>query len=213
MVGVAALLGRYVSLTRNDSSAHDRILDAAGALFAERGYDGVSIADIAGASDISTGLVYYHFKDKATLYESVVHQGLQLLEETAAQALGAEGTPTERIRTFVLRYMELLEGHPALMRLLIRSVTDLSGPAPGHVLKRSGVTVARLQSVIADGIAAGEFKKTDARLAATALFALVNTLITARVLDTPLGETGGASIQEHAEFMTRLFLEGIAACS
>jgi len=200
-------------LTRNDSSAHDRILEAAGALFAESGYDGVSIADIAGAADISTGLVYYHFKDKATLYESVVHQGLQLLEETAAQALGGEGTPTERIGTFVLQYMELLEGHPALMRLLIRSVTDLSGPAPGHVLKRSAVTIERLQSVIEDGIAANEFKQTDARMAATALFALVNTLITARVLDTPLGETGGASIQQHAEFMTRLFLEGIAACS
>ncbi|MCK8115507.1 TetR/AcrR family transcriptional regulator [Anaerosoma tenue] len=193
-------------------SARERILGTAGELFADRGYNGVSIADIAAASGISTGLVYYHFKDKESLYESVVRAGLHLLEETAVGTLGVEGHPTDRLQSFIHSYMTLLEGHPALMRLLIRSVTDVSSPAPGQVLTRSAVTIDRLQSVIEEGVTSGEFRPVDTHLAATALFALVNTLITARVLDTPLGQTGGASIEERARSMTGLFLEGIRAC-
>jgi len=193
-------------------SARERILDAAGELFADSGYNGVSIADIAEAGGISSGLVYYHFKDKESLYESVVREGLHLLEETAVATLGAEGRPTDRLESFIHSYMTLLEGHPALMRLLIRAVTDVSAPAPGQVLTRSAVTIERLRSVIEEGVSLGEFRPVDTHLAATALFAIVNTLVTARVLDTPFSETAGGPIEERARSMTRLFLEGIRAC-
>ncbi|MHB8805550.1 MAG: TetR/AcrR family transcriptional regulator, partial [Coriobacteriia bacterium] len=121
-------------MSQSEVSARERILAAAGDHFAEQGFDGVSVADIAAASGTSTGLVYYHFKDKAALYESVVREGLHLLEDTAVRTLGGDERPLDRIGAFVSEYMALLEGQPALMRLLIRSVTDVSAPPPGHVL-------------------------------------------------------------------------------
>lgn len=190
-----------------------RILEVASVLFAERGFEGLSIADLAAEVGISNGLVYYHFKDKQTLYETVVREGVHLLEEVAVRSLSTDAPPTERIRTFVSEYMALLEGSSALMRLLIRSITDLSGPAPRHVLMRSATTIDRVQSVIEEGIEAGEFRRIDAHLAATALFALVNTLMTARVLEAPLAEAGATGIDVQAAFMTDLFLGGIASCS
>ncbi len=200
-------------MSEAESSARERILAAAGDLFAEQGFDGVSVADIAASCGTSTGLVYYHFKDKAALYESVVREGLHLLEATAIRTLNGDGRPTDRITDFVSAYMVLLEGQPALMRLLIRSVTDVSTPPPGHVLMRSATTIDRLQAVIDEGIACGEFRDTDSHLAATALFALVNTLITARVLETPLGQDPGEPVEVRAAFMTGLFLRGVSACS
>jgi len=200
-------------VAHGEISARERILAAAGGHFAEQGFDGVSVADIATASGTSTGLVYYHFKDKAALYESVVREGLHLLEDTAVRTLGSDGRPIERISAFVREYMALLEGQPALMRLLIRSVTDVSTPPPGHVLMRGATTIDRLQAVIDEGIGQGEFRQTDSHLAATALFALVNTLITARVLETPLGGDSGDPVEVRAEFMTELFLRGVSTCS
>lgn len=197
-------------MARDDAGARQRILEIAGALFADRGFDAVSVADIAAGAGTSTGLVYYHFKDKQKLYESVVRGGVHLLEEVAVRTLSAEGTPAQRVRSFVLEYMTLLAGQTALMRLLIRCVTDLGGPAPQHVLMRSVSTIDRVQSVIAEGVDTGEFRELDAHLAATALFALVNTLMTARVLDTPLGQATGSTVEAQAEFMTDLFLRGIA---
>ncbi|MBF4510369.1 MAG: TetR/AcrR family transcriptional regulator [Aeromicrobium sp.] len=195
------------------SVTRERILSHAGGLFADGGFDAVSIADIASAAGISTGLVYYHFKDKQTLYETAVREGVHLLEEAAVATLGADAEPAERLRRFVASYMRLLEGQPALMRLLIRSVSDLGGPAPGHVLMRSAAIVDRLRTVLEEGIAAGAFRQVDAQMAATALFALINTLMTARVLDTPLGQSTTADVDTQAAFMTDLFFEGIAECS
>ena len=200
-------------MSENEGSARERILATAGGFFAEQGFDGASVADIAAASGISTGLVYYYFKDKAALYESVVREGLHLLEDTAVRTLGGDSRPLDRIRAFIGEYMSLLEGQPALLRLLIRSVTDVSTPPPGHVLMRSATTIDRLHSVIDEGIACGEFRDVDSHLAATALFALVNTLITARVLETPLGQDHDGPVEGRAEFMAELFLRGVSTCS
>ncbi|MDY0340883.1 MAG: TetR/AcrR family transcriptional regulator [Coriobacteriia bacterium] len=200
-------------MSDSEVSARERILATAGGCFAKQGFDGISVADIAAASGVSTGLVYYHFKDKAALYESVVREGLLLLEDTAVRTLDSDERPLDRIRAFIGEYMSLLDGQPALMQLFIRSVTDVSTLPPGHVLMRSATTIDRLQAVIDEGIACAEFRDMDSRLAATALFALVNTLITARVLETPPGDDSGDSVEVRAEFMAELFLRGVATCS
>lgn len=201
-----------MSQAEDSGNAKERILASASALFAEHGFDGIAVSDIALASGTSTGLIYYHFTDKQTLYEQAVRGGVHLLEELAVGVLTDEAQPAEKLRRFVAAYMQLLEGHVGLMRLLIRSMSDLGGPVPTHVLMRSSAIVHRLQAVIEEGIAAGAFRKLDAHLAATALFALINTLITARVLETPLGTQAEPDIQAQSAFMTDLFLGGIAAC-
>lgn len=52
--------------------ANAAVLAAATRLFAERGYDGVSIADVAAASGVAKPSVLYHFTDKETLWKSAV---------------------------------------------------------------------------------------------------------------------------------------------
>lgn len=198
-------------MARNEAGARARILQTAGDLFADRGFDAVSVADIAAGCGVSTGLIYYHFKDKQTLFESVVREGVHLFEEVAVRTLTAEGSPRQRLETFMAEYMALLAGRPALMRLLIRSVLDLGGPAPQHVVMRGAITIDRVQTVIAEGVAAGEFRPVNEPLAAMALFGLVNTLVTAHFLETPIGRDAG-SPTEQATFMTDLFLNGIAPC-
>ena len=53
-----------------------RILDAAIALFAERGYDGASIREIAARADVSRATVFWHFGDKATLFQEACRRML-----------------------------------------------------------------------------------------------------------------------------------------
>ncbi len=53
-----------------------RILAAATALFAEHGYDGASITAIAGRAGVSRATVFWHFSDKATLFQEACRRML-----------------------------------------------------------------------------------------------------------------------------------------
>ena len=66
------------------------LLDTATALFAERGYAGTSLEDVASASQVTRGAVYHHFASKQALFEAV----LELQEaRVTAEVLAAASAP------------------------------------------------------------------------------------------------------------------------
>ncbi len=72
------------------------ILDAAEALFGEKGFDGTSTNDILAAVGIARGTLYYHFKSKEDIMDALIERyGSRLLE--AAQRLASDRTvPVDR---------------------------------------------------------------------------------------------------------------------
>lgn len=107
-----------------DISARDRILDAAEALFARRGFAAVGMSEIAEAVGSSKSSLFHHFPTKAQLYAATVDRILRTIEGTATAALAAGGTPVERLDRWVDAIVELLGAHPASARLLLRSMFE-----------------------------------------------------------------------------------------
>lgn len=82
------------------------ILSAAGELFAERGYDGVTMREIARAAGCSHTAIYLYFKDKEALLHELAVGPLTALEAELAAALGDVGlTPAERVRAMGRRFI------------------------------------------------------------------------------------------------------------
>ena len=54
------------------SDGRHRILQAASALFAQRGFGGVSISDVAKSAGLVKSSIYHHFENKQALYEAVL---------------------------------------------------------------------------------------------------------------------------------------------
>lgn len=65
----------------------ERILDAAEALFAERGYDGVSTRAITDLAGVRLNLLSYHFGTKERLFQAVIDRRLEVLMAETEQAL------------------------------------------------------------------------------------------------------------------------------
>jgi AcrR family transcriptional regulator len=65
----------------------ERIVAAAAALFWERGYRRVGMADVAGRVEIGASALYRHFSGKSDLLVAVLNEGLARLEETTSRAL------------------------------------------------------------------------------------------------------------------------------
>jgi len=93
----------------------DRILDAAEALFAARGFAGTSVRDIANAVGLNPASLYNHFANKEALYEAVLERGIRPLVEMLEEAAKGETVEAETIITAV---MEHLARTPQLPRLI-----------------------------------------------------------------------------------------------
>lgn len=76
-------MGRVAGVTAADT--RDRLLRAAADVFAERGYDGTRVADIAAAAGVSNGALYSHFDSKAELLVGALREhGRRMLADLFA---------------------------------------------------------------------------------------------------------------------------------
>jgi AcrR family transcriptional regulator len=104
-----------------------RILDEAVHLFATRGYDATSVADIQTACGLNpgSGALYKHFPSKAALLEAAVHDNLERLAARTAETADAElpDDPREALRVLAGVVWTFLAADRDLVRLMIREFT------------------------------------------------------------------------------------------
>ena len=142
-------------------SAADRrrtILDAGLRLFAERGYEGASVDDIAAEAGITVAVIYSHFKSKEELHASVLNEQWQSLLARQGEVVFAVPPGHERLRAAYTSFFEWFEEHPLAWRLVFR---EIAGPA-GVVRAQERVLALATQAVRA--VLASE-EPADPRLA------------------------------------------------
>jgi AcrR family transcriptional regulator len=101
------------------------ILDAALAVFAERGYHASSIDDIARKGGISKALIYEHFASKQDLYAELLEQHAGELFSALAEAISAAGrSATARLAVGFDAFYGFVEEHRVAWRMLFREATD-----------------------------------------------------------------------------------------
>jgi AcrR family transcriptional regulator len=103
--------------TRRGERTAERILDAAEALFAERGFAGTTLRDVAAAVGIRNPSLYNHFAGKDELYAAVLERGIRPVIEALAAFVATEDRE-ERRRVLLERLMALLARRPKLLRLI-----------------------------------------------------------------------------------------------
>jgi TetR/AcrR family transcriptional regulator len=112
---------------RDTPSTRELILDVAERGFAERGYAGVSMREIAaGAGLKNQASLYHHFRDKRALYEAVLERGLTPIFTLVAESgrMWRDGRAEVMLETFLDRTVEHLTLHPHLPRLIQRAGLD-----------------------------------------------------------------------------------------
>ncbi|MGN5478584.1 TetR/AcrR family transcriptional regulator [Cupriavidus basilensis] len=113
-----------------EPSKRERVLDAAERLFAEGGFEGVSMRDIAAEAGVGLPLIVYHFETKGNLYRALFERRKTLLEARllALRELVADGEdPVEHIvRALVLPMMRIQETEAGLAyaKLIAREASD-----------------------------------------------------------------------------------------
>ena len=102
---------------RERQELRDRILDAARALFAEQGYDAVTMRKIAEKIEYSPTAIYFHFKDKQTLLQELCDTDFGALA-SEFQKIAGNADPVDRLRLIGRAYVEFAIAYPNHYRLM-----------------------------------------------------------------------------------------------
>lgn len=87
------------------------ILDAATGVFARKGYDGTSIAEIAALSGLPKANVYYYFKSKKAIYTTIIADLIGAWDAALAH-LSPERDPAEALKDYIHAKLEFSRKHP-----------------------------------------------------------------------------------------------------
>jgi AcrR family transcriptional regulator len=185
------------------------ILDAGEAVFAERGFHGARIQDIAERARIAVGTVYNHFAQKDDVLSALLEERTEeLLEELRAR----DDDPSafrDRLEAQVARMLAYVEKHRAFFAIANEHGLFAGTTAPGaraatrrlrQVEKFRGV----FRGLVEDGIRSGDLEPLDG----DALTRFLGGTMRAFVLSA-LSE-GDADARRHAAMTVDLFLHGAA---
>lgn len=158
-------------LDHNDS--RERILDEAKALFAARGYRGLSMREIAEAVGISKAGIYYHFRDKEELFAAMLHRYLlQLADLIAAPQAG--GSARRQLEETVRVILRQPAQDRSLVRMASQEIAHLSEPARRRFdAAYDELFVGRLRALIVAGIEHSELRPVDPQTATWALLGMM----------------------------------------
>lgn len=123
----------------------ERLLEAATEVFAERGYEGARVEQIADVAQVSPGLLYRHFEGKQELYEELLVLANKQLMEHLAQAAAPDLPTDQRVLRGLDAFFSFVEGHRNLWRLIMKDVVEPEIAAIREdVVRRSVAVVATL---------------------------------------------------------------------
>lgn len=122
-------------------------MEAAGHLYARRGFQGASIADLAQACGTSKALVYHYFPSKDDILYEVMEAHLDDLVDAADDAMRS-GSASERLRALTSSFMRLYVGAQDSHKVLLNELDNLPPERRAEVVAKQRRIVAVVESLL-----------------------------------------------------------------
>lgn len=180
------------------------LLRAAAKVFAERGYHSTPMRQVAQASGMSLAGMYYYVKGKDDLLFRIQERCLARVLAGAEEAVGTVEDPLERLDRFIRHHVTFFAAHMDEMKVLSHEAGSLRGVYERRIRTLKQRYVDLLVAILSDCLGSGAVR-VDARIAAYALFGMMNWIYTWYDPDGPVTPEALA-----AQF-SEIFQVGIAA--
>ncbi|GIJ00070.1 TetR family transcriptional regulator [Sediminihabitans luteus] len=164
------------SLHEHREQTRQKLFSALSTLMMERGFDAISLADIAAAAGVGRTAVYNHFADKEALLLGFITHETEQYVGTLERALADVDDPVEQLRTYIRQQAQLtrifhLAPGPDLRTVLSRSTR-------ARLREHAVIVEAILRRIITAGVELGEFPRQDVEITVN----LVNACLSGRLI-------------------------------
>ncbi|OEJ69701.1 TetR/AcrR family transcriptional regulator [Magnetovibrio blakemorei] len=138
----------------------DDILDVAAAVFAEMGYAGARVDEIAKAANVNKATLYYRIGDKDALYEAILKRMFAAKVANMEHMLKTFDDAEDRVRAFAAVLVD--DEHPEhFSAIMLREIANGGRNLPDSILPFMSRLIGVLEQTLADGVAQGRFKPVN----------------------------------------------------
>lgn len=190
----------------------NRILDFAEHVFNEKGVSRTSLDDLARAAGVTRGAIYWHFRNKAELFDAMMARITLPMEEMSPRGGERSEDPLAYVRCCALNVLRRTATDPRVQRVFdivchkCEYVGEMAELKARHLECRAEC-LGEIERAFAQAIAAGQLPASvDARRAAVVLHAMIDGLIANWVLDP-----GYFPLEAEAEKIVDGYLAGLGA--
>ncbi len=172
------MMDRSTAQTATEGGTRERLLDAAGEIFAQKGFRKATVREIVRQAGANLNAVNYHFGDKEGLYRAVFEHAHHISghpDPDAIQKL-ADLDPEDRLRTHItwhLRGMLSEQRPPWLARLRVREMTEPTGVlellVEQYIRPHFLMLVAMIRELVGDGVSEDRVRLCATSVAAQCL--------------------------------------------
>ena len=144
------------NIASNKDKTIRRILEGATKVFAEAGYSGASVDEIAKAANVNKATIYYHVGDKEALYVRVLHEVIGQTAAGIAGRMNSSMTPAEKLATYVSGIAQTVASYPPLPPVMMRAVESggqiLSPEVAADLMMIFGILLEILEQGAREGV-------------------------------------------------------------
>jgi AcrR family transcriptional regulator len=197
---------------RERQEIREKILDAARELFAEMGYEAVTMRRIAEKIEYSPTAIYFHFQDKTALLRALCDEDFGALARHF-QSIARIADPIERLRNIGAAYVEFGLAHPNPYRFMFMTPRPPMSPEES-ALERGNPeqdAYAFLKATIEEGLAQKRFRPElgDAELLSQVVWEAVHGVISLQIAKCNDGWINWKPVRESAALVVEALIRGL----
>ena len=173
-----------VNATSTEEAVETRslILREAEKLFASRGYNGVSIRDLARACGVSNAALYYHFESKEAIFIATLREALRTLRKAVEQAAKEGANLREKLLRISQAYLGVLQQKRSIIQLTLLETGGLGKDIAGLINEYHEQIPGLVADVVRQNMRKGGFRDVDPHIVAVTLLWTLNAFIVRQIV-------------------------------
>jgi AcrR family transcriptional regulator len=153
----------------------DIILLVAEKLFAENGFEGTSIRDLAAMADVNLAMISYYFGSKEKLFEELVLRRTSYMREMLEQITASEVGPWEKLYAIIDLYVERILSNATFHKIMFREISlELRTGMTNNICDILSRNALQFAVVINEGIEKKIFRQVDVPLTIATIIGSIN---------------------------------------
>lgn len=181
-------------------------METAERLFAENGYDGTSVRDIAQAADVNVAMISYYFGSKEKLLQAIFEERTAYWRSHLENLLGdREASSFDKMNKLIEQYVEKIFNQSCFHRIMAqKQMANEDSPVAGLIIETKRRNQEMIKKLIQEGQKRGEFRKqVDTPLLMITMMGTINQLLTTQHHYKVLNELQDMSEEEFQKHMKK----------